>query len=124
MRLFELAGTDFTPNITMATYQVNRVPVYEEWTDANGINHRDTYRSRVSGGFHLKFTENDDYYNFINLVHENTGQSGYTPVTVYLNNYNTVTDVNVFISFEPTNELPYFGKIDKYDGFDVTIEER
>lgn len=123
MRLFSINGKDLTHYITVPSYIMNSKDVYNEWVDANGLTHRDVYRTKVSGKFTMLFTDHDEYFDFLKLINEHKGTGGYVPVSLYVNNLNTIVNTDVYIEMEPANTLPYFG-INKYDGFEVSIVER
>lgn len=55
--MININGIDFTKNVQESTYKVDQQPVYTKWTDANGTNHREITRERVSGSFDLVFVE-------------------------------------------------------------------
>lgn len=123
MELFKIGDKDLTKHIMVPTYKINSQPDYYEWTDANYTKHRDIRRRVISGSFTVKFVEQTDYYDFITLINENTEADGSTPVSLYVNNLNKVSNTKVFITIDPENTLPLYGKR-SYDGFEVTIEER
>ena len=123
MRLFDINGTDFTTFITAPSYKVNSLDVYEEWTDANKITHRDVVRTRVSGGFTLKFETKQEYDSFFTIYNTNKAPGGYITATLFINNLGTSLTKNVFLEMEPANTIPFFGA-KSYDGFEVTVRER
>lgn len=123
MRLFSINGEDLTQYITVPSYNINSKDIYTAWVDANHVTHRDVTRTKVSGKFTMLFDEHNEYFEFLELIKKHKGAGGYIPVSLYVNNLNTVVNVDVFMDMEPANTLPYFG-IRKYDGFEVSIEER
>lgn len=122
MKLFEINGEDFTHRIMMTTYAVNRKPRYNEWEDENGTKHRDNYAYKVQGSFKMYFDSIEDYLHFVEVLNEQTTAGGVTPVVLYVNNTNSVRETNVFIDFEPQNDMPYFG-VTEHDGFTINLEE-
>ena len=46
---------ELTPNLDKKRYEVNKRRIYQEWTDANWIDHRETVRTRVTGRVHFGF---------------------------------------------------------------------
>lgn len=122
--LFSIDGLDFTQCIKMGTYQVNKVDVYNEWSDGFGMNHHDIYRKRIQGSFEMYFVNESDYEDFLNYVEVNKTAGGYLPVTLFINNTNDwENDVNVYLTMELKNEIPYIG-MGKYSGFTVNIVQR
>lgn len=122
--LFSIDGLDFTHCIKMGTYEVNKNDVYNEWTDGFGINHHDIYRTRIQGSFEMYFTNESEYYDFLNYVDVNKEAGGYLPVSLFINNKNDwENNVKIFLTMSPKNEIPYLG-MGKYNGFTVNIVQR
>ena len=127
MELVVIDGTDFTSNITVPSYKVNKEEVYEEWTDANYTKHREITRYKISGSFKLYFETVADQNAFFDTVETMKASSNDGSITanLYLNNLHTVqTGVHVFIKYTPSNENPHINGAGKISGFEVTIEER
>lgn len=121
--LFKIGTIDFTRFITVPNYEVNQLPVYKEWTDANHVSHHRKIRDRVEGSLTLKFFTVEDYELFIRTVEENTTEDGYITATFYLNNKLRAYSGNFYFDFEPQNTLPFMG-YKNYDGFELEISER
>lgn len=124
--LFEVYYKDFTSNIKVGSYNINRLPVYKEWTDANGTNRRFITRYQISGSFTIYF-DNADYQNefltYINNYAKRTDGSVLID-KIYVNNENKAYDnIRAFIDYEVTNYMPYMST-SKYEGFTLTITER
>ena len=126
MQMFIINGIDFTRFITVPSYKVNELDVFDEWEDGNRRKHKYIVRSQIKGSFTLKFTNIDDFNNFFATVNSNkvaTGDyAGAVLATVYMVNRNAVKSTYVFITADPADTLPLFAS-PSYDGFDVTIEE-
>lgn len=122
-RLFVINNEDFTHFIKVPSYQVNQLPLYNEWQDANGTYHRDIYRTQVEGSFTIWFEDQQDYFEFYRMVNANTTSEGWILLTVYMNNMDNVYTSKFFLTMTPKNELPYMG-IKQHDGFDVQLKEK
>lgn len=124
MRLFVIDEIDYTSFIKVPSYKVNALEVYEEWTDANRVTHRDVIRQRVAGGFTMIFDNQTDYLNFLNVIDtKKSVGDGHITGTFYVNNKNVAISVDVFVTCEPANELPILG-IKETEGLNIAIEER
>lgn len=67
----KLGNVDITKYINYTSYNIDSVPVTNEWTDANYLLHTDEVRRRVEGSFDLAFTSDADYNDFIALLNQN-----------------------------------------------------
>lgn len=121
--LFILGYHDYTKNIKMPTYSVNRLDVYNEWKDANGLNHRDVYRTSVEGSFTLWFDDMMEYEKFINDLKTFKNIDGSYRLTVYINNLLDSCSNDFYLDYSPANELPYMGS-KTHDGCSVSIKEK
>lgn len=116
---------DYTKSIKVPSYNVNKIDVYNEWTDANGKVHRDNYRTSVEGNFTIWFDDIDRYERFITDLSINVSKTvdGLNLLTVYINNTMELYTGYFYVDFKPVNNLPYYGS-KQHDGYDVTIKER
>lgn len=121
--LASINGTDITQYILSESYNVNQKNEFNEWTDANRVNHRDIIRTRVLGEFELQFKVGDEtpYNNFVTLLKDNTS-SGVLHITVFVNNINETKEINVFYEY-----LPILAKNVRsnkyYKSFKLSLEE-
>lgn len=85
--LVNINGKDITEYILASSYEINSIPVYSEWEDANYIKHREIHRYRVQGSFDLKFPQDGGsaYSEFVKVLKENTVE-GRLLITVFVNN--------------------------------------
>ena len=120
--LFEVLETDFTPYIVSKSYQMNRQDSYEEWTDGNGITHRNVYRSKISGSFEMKFINRAAYGSFLAAL-DAVKTDGYYPVTVYVNNTLFPETIEAFITIEPSMTAQY-RNIPEFEQFTVKVVQR
>lgn len=121
MALLTINSHDYTKYILAGSWEVNRQDVYKSWTDANGINHRSIYRTRVSGEFTIQFINRSVYNTFLNDLAA-VKANGYYPMTVYQNNVMSTASINAFISMEPAMEANYTTN-PAFDKFTVKLEE-
>ena len=113
---------DYTNHILVPSYKVNRKAEYAEWTDANVALHRDILGERAEGSFTLIFVDPYDYREFI-AYYEDALKDGYIDAKIYLNNKLAQVRTDIFMEFEPANEMPFMGRKD-VEGIEVNIKER
>ena len=122
--LFKINTTDLTGNVVQNTWQVNNLPVYKEYKDANEETHRRFLRNKISGTFQMVFKDVTDYATFQGLLATNRSATNFTvPCTVYDNISGTLLTANMFVDLKPTL-MQTVGLKEYMKPFDVTIEER
>ena len=121
--LASINGTDITQYVLSESYKINQKDEYNEWTDANRVNHRDIIRTRVEGAFELQFKIGDEipYNNFVALIKDNT-VSGVLPITVFVNNVNETKEINVFYEYLPVM-VKNVRSNKYYKSFKLSLEE-
>ena len=121
--LASINGTDITQYILAESYNVNQKNEFNEWTDANKVNHHDIIRTRVSGEFELQFKIGDEtpYNNFVTLIKNNT-VSGVLPITVFVNNINETKAINAFYEYLPVM-VKNVRSNKMYKSFKLSLEE-
>lgn len=121
--LASINGTDITQYVLSESYKINQKNEYNEWTDANRVNHRDIIRTRVEGAFELQFKIGDEipYNNFVALIKDNT-VSGVLPITVFVNNINETKEINVFYEYLPVM-VKNVRSNKYYKSFKLSLEE-
>ena len=97
LTLLSINGTDLTQYIDVKSYNVNRIPVFEDWVDGNHINRRNVIRHRVTGEIKIGFRNNSDVESFLNLLSTNITSGNYYSASVFINNENMLYSGNVFI---------------------------
>lgn len=126
-QLFVINGVDFTKQIAMSSYIVNRKDVGESWVDGNKTEHMYIYRQQIEGTFQIKPESVEMYLLFCSTINENkilTGKyAGSVLASMYLNNENAFVNAYVRITFDPANELPYISLGKTIEGFEVSIKE-
>ena len=96
--LFQINGTNVTPDMDVQNYAMNAVDEYTEWLDGNGVKHRDVYRTRVSGSFSLLYTNGTDYASFQTLLSTAKQADNSFPVSAYVNNTDTTDSLDVYLT--------------------------
>ncbi len=135
--LFKMGNKDYTRFITVPSYKVTSKPVTKDYTDINGVTHKEYIRDQISGSFTLKFFDDNSYddvstslsaaenfQEFFNEYNRLKQRSGLITITVYVNNLNTTKEIKAYLEMDPSNTMPYMNGGKRYDGFDVTIKER
>ena len=100
--MFKVGNVDYTDNVIASDYVVGSYPEYQTWTDANGHEHRSSYRTRVYGTLELYFftmKEFNDFQDNMALVKQNDLTC---PVTVYDNNTAAEVTINAFVDYTPS----------------------
>ena len=122
---FLVGSTDFSDNVIIGTYEVNRVPVYDEWEDAGRKIHRIKARDKVKGSFELFFRTLSEYQTFKTAINNNTSSTNLSvTVTATVNNTNTnVPDMDVYLDFSLVRDVDGTGN-DMLQKIKVNIEER
>ena len=122
-RLASINGTDITQYILSESYNINQKNEYNEWTDANRVNHRDIIRTRISGEFELQFPIGNEqlYTDFVTLLSANTA-SGVLPITVFVNNINETREINAFYEYLPVM-VKNVRSNKYYKSFKLSLEE-
>lgn len=123
-RLFIVGGVlDLTEHITVPSYKVNLLDVYEEWTDNNKVTHNDVVAKKVQGSFSLHFEYLEEYLTFIATMKELKKQNRSYDCTVFCNNMLECYNIEMFVDFEPANVMPYIGA-KEYDAIEITVNQR
>lgn len=96
--LFQIGNTDLTDYVDIQNYDVQKEPIYEEWTDGNYVNHRNIVRTRIKGTVKVGFRNSTDVASFLSVLSSNVQAGGYYPASVFTNDDNTLNTANIFIS--------------------------
>ena len=101
MSLFIVATNDYTNNIVLDSYAVQKTDEFETWTDANLVTHKYAGRTRVKGSFSMRFMKKSQYDAFVTALATAKQSGGYWIATLYCVNTNTNEIANVDINFAP-----------------------
>lgn len=99
MVLFKIGTTDITSRLDTRKYVINKQPVYDEWTDGNGIEHRVKLRDQISGSIVAGFSSQADLTTFLTLLSSSITADGYFAVTAYVVNTDTSETFNAFLDY-------------------------
>lgn len=97
MIFFKIGSTDLTAYADIQNYDVNKVDVYQSWTDGNWIDHREIVRTRIQGTVTLGFKKTSDWNAFLTLLQSQRDEAGFFPVTAYVNNTGTTEEIDAFL---------------------------
>ena len=121
--LFVINGADLTGFIVVPSYIVNSHDIYEEYSDGNHKFRRKVIRTRISGKFSMKFSDQYNYNQVMAKFKSSKDSEGAVQATVYVNNTQEVKTSKFFIEYEAADILPFLG-IKDTDALEVTIEEQ
>ena len=123
--MFKVGNTDYSANVIDNTngYKVQTDPLYTEWTDANGKDHRSVYRERTTGTFTLFFREIEDYESFCMTMASSRQNDTSYRCTVYDNNSNTEVTSDFYVTYTPVRHRTDDLLSDYVAAISVTIKE-
>ena len=120
--VFKVNNVDFSAHVLAGTYDISDVPVYTEWTDANGRDHREVYRKRLQGNFDMYFKTVTDFEQFNSAYKTAKQTSGLTRINIMNNSTNQVEAKDVYLSFAPIRNRRDDWE-DYYEQFTVDVKE-
>lgn len=98
--LFKIGPADFTPWEQTDKHVLNRVDVYESWTDGNWTDHRVIARTRFEGSVVLSFSRTVNYTAFLNTLEQRRTPDGYYYVSVYCSDTGQLESFAAFLDVE------------------------
>lgn len=119
---FKINTTDYSGHVIAGSYAVNSNPVTVDWTDANGVTHKQKIRDKVSGTFQMWFRSLTDYNTFLTVLSNNTTSALKVPLTLSVNNKNVDYTGNFYVTHQTTRNRDGYWK-DYMEMFEVTVEE-
>lgn len=120
--VFVVNNVDFSDHVLAGTFEVGDIPIYTEWTDANGRDHREVYRKRLQGSFDMFFRTVTEFEEF-NLAYKTARrESGLTTIMIMNNSNNQVEQKEVYIEFSPIRNRRDDWE-DYYEQFTVDVKE-
>lgn len=126
MVTFKVNDIEFADHVIAGTYEVNRVPEYEEWMDAKRRKHKQQVRAgKVKGSFDMFFKTTEEYDMFKDALDEvkNEGGAYLEGIIITVNGEQDTAVVDVFLDYSLNRNRDGRWK-DYYEVFTVTIEER
>lgn len=122
--LFKVDTTDYTGNVVQNTWNVNKLPVYKTYKDANEETHRRFLRNKISGKFQMVFSSISDYASFKAVLEAKKSATNFTvPCTVYDNMSGSTVTINAFLDYDITVKQSA-GLTEYIEPFEVKIEEK
>lgn len=119
-----ISSGDYSNRVIAGSYNVNNNPVYQSWNDANGTEHREKIRDRISGSFDMFFRDITDYNTFVSLIESSKLNNESVLCSVKVNNKAQEQYIGFFfINFTP-NRNRKGDWSDFMERFTVNILER
>lgn len=120
--VFKINGIDFSNNILIGSYEVNKQASYVSWQNANYRTIRIKTAEKVTGSFDIFFKSAGEYQVFKNAVDESEKDDTTHLITLSVNNTNKNETIEGYIDFSLTRDID--GSMnDFYLTFKVEIEE-
>lgn len=133
MEIFKIGSVDFSSNVVVPEYDINRILDYDSYEDCNHVTHKFVKRRKVSGNFSLKFYSMDDrveqgvvvhgYRTFVQTMNSSRKSDGSWNATLYLNNELIQYTGNFDLDYKAKNNQPLYG-IKDTESIQVSVEER
>lgn len=120
--VFTVNDVDFSDHVLAGTFEISDVPIYTEWTDANGRDHREVYRKRLQGSFDMYFRTVTEFEEFNQAYKTARRDSGLTTITIMNNSTNQVEQKDVYLDFSPIRNRRDDWE-DYYEQFTVNVKE-
>lgn len=121
--IFKIGASDFSKFVPSGSYKVQNQHIFTTWTDANGREHREVYRDKMSGSFVMLFNKMSDYDGFISAIESASNNAHLCKgVSLMDNESNTLKVVDVYFEFAPTR-FRADNWNDYYEQFTVKVEE-
>lgn len=123
MIMLKINNIDFSGHVLAGGYKVQSEDVYIPWTNANGIEKRKKYRTRVMGSMDVFFRSMTDYESFAAAVAAKTNSDNAVEVTLTDNRTNQEVTINAFMDYEVVRNIDGMWD-DFYESFTIDIEEQ
>ena len=120
--VFTVNDIDFSDHVLAGTFEISDTPIYTEWTDANGRDHREVYRKRLQGSFDMYFRTVTEFEEFNQAYKTARRDSGLTTITIMNNSTNQVEQKDVYLDFSPIRNRRDDWE-DYYEQFTVDVKE-
>lgn len=122
--LFTVGATDYSNNILNdGSYDVWKIDITDEWTDARRRTHKNIVRTRIEGSFSMKFRNESSYQGFLAALSAVKDPEGFYVVGIKPGNGETQT-INAYIDYRAVTEQDGAGRLVHTAPFTVSIEER
>lgn len=94
---FQIGVKDLTPYEDIQNHDVNKVEIFQSWTDGNWIERRAVIRSRIEGRVTLGFASAEDFQEFTVLLNSQRQADGFYYVTVYVQNTGETASIEAYV---------------------------
>lgn len=121
---FKIGNTDFSAAVDVQNYSVDDVEVFESWTDANWVEHRNYVRTRLQGRILLGYRNAADFAAAVSAIASaKTANGGYASCTLWVNNTGANDTGDCYLTIVGT------GKWDEANGrqwqtLEIDVQER
>lgn len=122
MGIVNINGIDFSSNIVVGTYSVNYTDMFNTWTDANGVSHRQIIRKKVAGSWEMGFRNMAEYNTFIQHMESSKTTGGWIPCYLFVNNLSENRSCRLYFTYDPKLDRQH-GIRNYIPNFTVTLEE-
>lgn len=121
MAILNINGTNYSQNVVVGSYNVNSTDEFNSWKDANGIEHRQIIRQKVSGKFQVGFRNPSEYADFVETINSGKTKGGWIPCDLFVNNLNHSKSCKLYISMSPS--MTRYGTRNMMSNFEVSVTE-
>ena len=104
MIFLQIGAVDITEHINIQDYEMIKEDMYNDWTDANGVEHRSFYRTRITGEATAGFASGADFSSLMSLLASAKNSEGYYSVTAYIQNTGTTETFSAYIETEGSSK--------------------
>lgn len=98
--IFIVGLADYSAHVVAESYNVQSEDMYNSWTDGNGTEHRERYRTRLVGEFTMFFNNITDFNTFNSTVRTNKSLDLSVAVTLRDNLTDELVSTNVFLDYD------------------------
>lgn len=122
---FAISGKDFSENVQTSTYEINKIPEFDEWVSADRKYHKDLARTRIQGSFDMVFISDNsqDYLEFISYVNRNAYDNRIA-CDLYIGNTGAVeSNISCYYTIEYKSRTHTNGNT-YVDRISITLEEK
>lgn len=97
MDFLTINNTNVTSYLDYQNGVFTKEPIYKSWTDANGVEHRDIIRTRITGTVTAGFRTAASLTSFTDMIDAINAGTGYASITAYIHNTGATETFNGYI---------------------------
>ena len=101
---FKIGQTDFSAAVDPQDFDVNCVDVFDSWTDANWIEHREFIRMRIQGRLVLGYASATDFSSAVSTIASALSANGYASCTILCNNDGTTHTGDCYLTISGSGQ--------------------